>query len=158
MALILDRIGETELVRHGAFHDAHEAVTSDIPRPFKCECLKKIQNDIDKRIGEAFGLRELQRFEKMLIKSADDAALAAEAVVVGPRGVQKLFQSQAVEVNVELVRMLSKTVCDPRSTALPDSKLVTSFAAAFKKEFAVVDAVKMIKEIWLTNPPELPDS
>ena len=34
----------------GVLHDAHEVATSDVPRPFKCDCMRLEQDAIDKRL------------------------------------------------------------------------------------------------------------
>ena len=65
-------------------HDAHEALTGDIPTPFKGDDTRAIQQDLDVRIYGAYfpgGPAEAGYHD---IKSIDARAMRAEAMVVGP--------------------------------------------------------------------------
>lgn len=62
-------------------HDAHEALTSDVPSPFKGEELRELQNTLDVRIFSAYGAS--YRFTDD-VKMYDGRALRAEAREVGP--------------------------------------------------------------------------
>lgn len=67
-------------------HDGHEAITSDIPKPWKSASMGYAQEDLDIRIMEAYfpggigGYRELNA----MVKWFDRRALVAEARVIGP--------------------------------------------------------------------------
>jgi hypothetical protein len=71
-------------------HDAHEALTSDVPTDFKPDAMKEVQASLDDRIftsyfanyGGAPGYQEVTG----KIKHYDRRALVAEALVVGPPG------------------------------------------------------------------------
>lgn len=66
----------------GFLHDTHEVVTSDVPRPFKCDCMRFEQNAIDSRLMSMFDLLpSMIDFE--LIKQCDTHALHIEAVELG---------------------------------------------------------------------------
>jgi hypothetical protein len=67
-------------------HDAHEAVTGDIPRPFKSKEMARIQRELDKEIAEEYhpGGRYSFDFEDYIVADADRRALLAEALIVGP--------------------------------------------------------------------------
>lgn len=65
----------------GVLHDAHEAVTSDVPRPFKCACLKQEQEYLDTRILTAFVPSEWHdKIDYDLIHQCDKDACDIEAV------------------------------------------------------------------------------
>lgn len=67
-------------------HDAHEALTGDVPSPFKSAELKVLQADLDRRIMDAYYPGGFNRFSTMEhnLKQYDLRALYAEAAVVGP--------------------------------------------------------------------------
>lgn len=67
----------------GFLHDAHECVTNDIPRPFKCDCMRREQAAIDERlIARYFGPRA-HLINHSLIKECDRDACDIEAVELG---------------------------------------------------------------------------
>lgn len=68
-------------------HDAHEAVTSDVPAFFKSKELSEWQAEIDERLFKAFGIWPIAPAEHEYIKWVDDQALRAEAALVGPPNV-----------------------------------------------------------------------
>ncbi len=70
----------------GFLHDAHEVVTSDIPRPFKCKCTKVEQERIDQRIYHKFCMGIRPAIDRELIKQCDTDALHIEAVELGLPG------------------------------------------------------------------------
>jgi len=71
----------------GFLHDAHEIVTNDVPRPFKCGCMRKEQAAIDERLLQRyFGDWTLKNIDFDLIKQCDKDACHIEAVVLGVPG------------------------------------------------------------------------
>lgn len=68
-------------------HDAHEAVTSDVPTPFKTLEIRLVQRAIDIRIMDAYapgGYESIGEALRKDVEHADHEALLAEAYVVGP--------------------------------------------------------------------------
>lgn len=65
-------------------HDAHEAITGDVPAFFKSKELSAWQEEIDERLFKAFGLWPISLEEHEFIKKVDNIALRAEANVLGP--------------------------------------------------------------------------
>jgi len=65
-------------------HDAHEAVTSDVPAFFKSKELSNWQEEIDERFFKAFGLWPISDEEHAFIKKVDNLALRIEAELFGP--------------------------------------------------------------------------
>lgn len=70
----------------GFLHDAHECVTSDVPRPFKCDCMRDEQTAIDARIATRFMQFAGVFVDKKLIKQCDIDALHIEAVTLNLPG------------------------------------------------------------------------
>jgi hypothetical protein len=70
-------------------HDGTEACIGDIPKPFKHEAMKNIEDILISRIWEQFGLKPLEGYDYDLIKKADVRALCAEAALIGPPGLVK---------------------------------------------------------------------
>lgn len=66
-------------------HDAHEAITADVPTDFKTPALKGYQSSLDSHIFTAFSpwVRFKAGWEEE-VKHIDRRALVAEAQVVGP--------------------------------------------------------------------------
>lgn len=76
----------------GFLHDAHEIATSDVPRPFKCQCMKIEQSSIDKRIFLKFarGLGGWNDIDHELIKQCDIDACHIEGVELGVPGFSEI--------------------------------------------------------------------
>lgn len=79
------RGGNFETVAWAFLHDAHEIATSDIPRPFKCECIKEEQKAIDLRLFSSFDIL-MGTVDFDLIKQCDIDACHIEAVELGVPG------------------------------------------------------------------------
>lgn len=81
------RSGKVENMLWGFLHDAHEVVTADVPRPFKCDCMRFEQQAIDERLLAAyFGDYYAAPIDYDLIKQCDTDALHIEAVMLGLPG------------------------------------------------------------------------
>ncbi len=67
-------------------HDAHEAITADVPSDCKGSQLKGLQHQLDSNIADAFFIHGAggYRVWSETIKRIDRRALCAEAQVVGP--------------------------------------------------------------------------
>lgn len=70
-------------------HDAHEAVTGDIPAFWKTPDMKRLQDEIDVRIRAGLGIRAPYADEIGFVKEIDLRALRAEAWVVGPPSITR---------------------------------------------------------------------
>lgn len=85
-ALVVADGGPAPLRLAVLLHDAHEAVTADVPTPFKTVGLNMIQSTLDRRITDAFfpgGWPAFHGWHQM-VKNIDKRALRAEAWYVGP--------------------------------------------------------------------------
>lgn len=67
-------------------HDAHEAMTADIPSPFKSDGMREVQRTLDERILAELMPETPKLFSRAheRISELDRRALYAEALVVGP--------------------------------------------------------------------------
>lgn len=81
----------------GFLHDAHETVTADVPRPFKCDCMRREQSALDKRIAERFlGIENAGLVDLELIKRCDLDACDMEAIELGLPGYREV-KARAVD-------------------------------------------------------------
>lgn len=67
-------------------HDAHEAITGDIPSPYKSSVMADFQRELDLRLYRTLRIREPSPQETQMVKDADRLVLLAEAHLIGPPG------------------------------------------------------------------------
>lgn len=67
-------------------HDAHEAITGDVPTPWKRAVTRADQRMLDHRIFQALGVPYPLLTEQALLKEFDREALIREAMYLGPMG------------------------------------------------------------------------
>jgi hypothetical protein len=82
------RSGNIANMLWGFLHDAHEVATSDVPRPFKCNCMRKEQTALDNRLLRVYFNRhkDARVIDFDLIKQCDIEACHIEAVQLGVPG------------------------------------------------------------------------
>ncbi len=97
-----------ELMLHALLHDAHEAMTGDIPTSFKTSDTKLMQRGLDSRIYAALGVAMPTANQKNGVTAIDQEALLAEARVVTPPATYRRIcierSSEAIPCYVEMVR------------------------------------------------------
>jgi hypothetical protein len=76
---------ETALRLAALIHDAHEAVTSDVPTEFKTPAFKGMQKALDARINASLRLPDLSLWHQT-VAALDTRALLAEAYLMTPSG------------------------------------------------------------------------
>ncbi len=64
-------------------HDAHEAITSDVPSTWKPSVMQDLQRDLDHRIYNSLGLRQ-SNLDAHVVKQIDALSLRAEAHTICP--------------------------------------------------------------------------
>lgn len=80
----------------GFLHDAHETVTGDVPRPFKCDCMRREQSALDRRILDRFiGLEAEPLIDYKLINECDHDACDLEAIELGLPGYHEIATAHA---------------------------------------------------------------
>lgn len=111
-----------DLQLHAILHDAHEAMTGDIPVPFKTPDMKRLQEELDARIYDRFSLPKPTAMQKNVVKVIDEEALLAEARVVAPaKTYERIIWERGHAANpvlVELVRDHLMTNDDSEKTFL----------------------------------------
>lgn len=91
-------------------HDAHEAITGDVPSPLKVPQIKVLQGKLDDRIYRAHFPWPVAYWDTPLVHEVDYRALLAEAVTVGPpgigwRNVVELFGAEPQLRDIRIVQM-----------------------------------------------------
>jgi hypothetical protein len=88
-------------------HDAHEAVTSDVPKPIVSEDLRDIQNAIDKEIAKYYVLPHVGATIRKQVKDLDAATRQAEAFALRPPVSREDFiRMQGALPDDEMVRVV----------------------------------------------------
>ena len=96
-------------------HDAHEAVTGDVPAFFKTPSMSVMQDHIDELTFTGMGLWPIADGERSNIKLLDDLSLKAEAFVVGPPGIMCHLAPPSPEA-VKIVQDIADAFPTPAST------------------------------------------
>jgi hypothetical protein len=126
------RSGELMNLVWGFLHDAHEAVTADVPMPFKCDCLRREQIALDNRIINKFIGHRITRADFDLIKQCDKDACDIEAVAFGiPNYAHIAIAQRGAIYNNEQDRELLTRILNSgfyHNTIQPFSYGVTQFA------------------------------
>lgn len=85
--VIAGRAPDNLLIGAAALHDAHEALTGDVPTTWKTADLRRRQQALDRRLFAAYlGVSDLSLDMGRRLAALDQRALVAEAALVGPPG------------------------------------------------------------------------
>jgi hypothetical protein len=98
-------------------HDAHEAVTSDVPYPYKPQALKDLQHELDERIYTYYGIPLPNETDLDILKEIDRQLVCAEGAIVGPLGITRHHTITRADVKaIDAVRavLLDTQDDDPR--------------------------------------------
>jgi hypothetical protein len=76
-------------------HDAHEAITGDVPKDWKPEIMAYMQDDLDARIYKKFGIPYPSPLTVARVKHVDKALLAAEARIMTSKRAQVIQQTRS---------------------------------------------------------------
>jgi hypothetical protein len=142
----------------GFLHDAHEVVTCDVPRPFKCDCMRREQSALDERIIKRFvGAATI---DTDLIKRCDLDACDMEAITLGLPGYREVKASavdsyrayqSGVHEDAADVAILHRILKSPfyKNTTWENSEGVWMFARMLSHaEQRDWDALKTVIEAW----------
>jgi 5'-deoxynucleotidase YfbR-like HD superfamily hydrolase len=83
---------DARVALHALLHDAHEAVTSDIPQPWKTDDMRKIQQELDARIYHSLKLRPPDGFTARIIHQIDNQLVYSEAKDFAPQVAAAILQ------------------------------------------------------------------
>lgn len=111
-------------------HDAHEAVTGDIPAFWKSPDMKVLQDEIDFRLRASLGIRTPHPYEVEFVKQLDLRALRAEAWVVGPPSITR-YIGRGERRDERLVQEVLDEFPTPLDTDGLDSPAVRKFLSNF---------------------------
>lgn len=122
----LDTKNTLELLIHLLLHDAHKAVTSDIPKPWKSEDMHVYQAMLDERIYDSLNLNLPSDSMIKIIEHIDQAALVAESYIVYPSLFSELIDDLTLEGKM-IVLKIANTYNGPNYTIGIDSPGVTKY-------------------------------
>jgi hypothetical protein len=115
---------------YALMHDAHEAVTGDIPAFWKTPDMGELQDELDARIRFHLGFRKPTAAEKATMKHLDTIALRAEAWVVGPPTITR-YIARGGEMPERMVRQMLEEFSTPDHTNGVDSPAAQRFYDVF---------------------------
>jgi len=99
---------------YGLMHDTQECVTSDVPRPMKCDAHSQVEEIMYARIAEEYGVPYPYPdgvYER--VRAADNKALVAEAYIVGYADpMYEWFTQQELVMDPEAGRLTRRYVRD----------------------------------------------
>ena len=130
---------------HALLHDAHESITSDIPKAWKNEGNKKAQEDLDIRIWAHFNIPAPKGIIKELIHLADWKALNAEGYVLGSSSLSLFFADEADNHACKIVSDISNFYELDNSTSGFRSQLVKDFSVAVSELLEEYNALRYSK-------------
>lgn len=130
VARLEDQSNSQRLIMLCLLHDAHEAITSDVPAFFKPVELKEWQAAIDERFFTSLNLWPLSAGDEDFIKSIDDEALRAEALAVGPPTIMQHLSPPKNSSYAKVLQVCSKYE-DAKSCEGLGSKGVQEFLDRF---------------------------
>lgn len=111
-------------------HDAHEAITADVPAFFKPAELKQHQHDLDERFLSSLGCWPISKVEEDFIKWVDDEALRAEALLIGPPTIMQHLSYPLSNMETIVKEVMAKYP-DAQSSEGLDSRAVREFLDKF---------------------------
>ncbi|KKL84677.1 hypothetical protein LCGC14_1962380, partial [marine sediment metagenome] len=115
-----------KLEHHGLLHDAAEALTGDIPKPFKIPEMKALEIRLLHRIYESLRVEFPTPDEEKQIKEADARIFAAEVHLFGPSKAWGVYVPAVVDEEAE--RVLRVYMSTPSEDYLgPDGGVVKLF-------------------------------
>ncbi len=127
------------LEHHGLLHDAAEALTGDIPKPFKIPEMKALEVRLLRRIYESLRVDFPTPDEEKQIKEADRRILVAEVHLFGPPKAWGVYVPAVVDEEAE--RALQRYLNVPSEDYLePDGGVVKLFYWRLR------DAIKRARE------------
>lgn len=137
----VDQARHSAILLDWLLHDAHEAVTSDIPSHWKSDDMKELQDSIDERIRILYDLPPELEDEDYVTK-VDSQMLQAEAALFGPPGILAYLDTSeledlAVQAVTETMELVDKD--DPR--VLDGAVAIKVFLKAFNSLVGKVNYV-----------------
>jgi hypothetical protein len=132
-------------------HDAHEAITSDVPRDWKPAEMSHFQAELDMRIYTALAIPYPSSVILDTVKEIDNVLLLAEAQLVGPKGIMQhptLIASRKEFANIlpialNAVQTVQRKFPSPEDTIYETSEAVKDYILkvrnAIKELYAVTD-------------------
>src|SRR2546427_6773735 len=122
--------GSTKVQIHALLHDAHEAVTGDIPQPWKTDDMRVLQKELDVRIFNSLHLSLPDLVTERIVKQIDNQMVYAEAQWACPQVAAAIIRpgpnyrdsinpsdSKGALAIQRAVEMLDSIIMDPHACA-----------------------------------------
>jgi hypothetical protein len=155
-----DHLGSVDDIKHAVLklyamlHDAHEAITGDVPRGIKPDILSEYQKQLDKRIYKYFGIPEPTPAIVRAVKMIDETALFAEAKSLGPPEIAEILKNEGHDLDIEPIRVCEGIVQsvvrwlpNPESTVYPHSTGVLNYIWAINDLLYVCKSKGFLNEV-----------
>lgn len=133
-------IETSTLKLYAMLHDAHEAITGDVPKGVKPEALSKYQEELDERIYQYFDIPEPTPKIRRTVKIIDNTALIAEAKSLCPPEIVAIFQTEGLDLYSEhilkcekIIKSILRWLPTPDSTVYPHSIGVMNYIWTIQK-------------------------
>lgn len=117
---------------YALMHDAHEAVTADVPTPWKPDTLGMWQSNLDVRLYDSLGIGQPTPTEKSFVTYIDAWALRAEATAYGPPTIMQHLPEASPD-DVAIVERIGDLFPLPQDTDGARSPGALEFYAVFAR-------------------------
>jgi len=126
--MMLSRADDKFIQLHALWHDAHEAVTEDVPTTWKSLELKSAQRELDLRLWKMLGVQGPYSWQSNLIHELDQEALHAEAFLIGPTKLPAYFGYVGRKpIHLLSAKRIMREYTSPVSTNGANSRAVKKF-------------------------------
>jgi len=155
---IASGIGASLLKLYAMLHDAHEAITGDVPKGVKPEALSEYQKELDTRIYEYFDIPKPTLPICQAVKMIDNTALLAEAKSLCPVEIADCLRAEGHDLDSApilqceaIIRSVLIWLPTPESTIYPHSPGVLNYIWEINKLIRICKDRGYFDEIKVTS-------
>lgn len=151
--LAVARTQDRRKIMLALLHDAHEAITADVPAFFKPKELKEWQQEIDERFFTSLNLWPISQEEADFIKEIDDEALRAEALTLGPPTIMRHLSMPKNSSYAQVIQIAARYPDAVSSEGL-SSKAVVEFLDRFAEMYRDIMGEENVVDDTPSNQPK----